>query len=312
MVTINGLLNLWIITAKQQPLETAMKLFDQQLEIYEDYIIALHPFDLRTSNAASLRCILSTENQQCYIIVLHPFDWESAMLHHCAAFFLLGISNAALLRCILSTENQQCNSSCDEPNWSTIRWIDTNSPGKGQPPTTTDYRLRTTDYGLRTTDYGLRTTDIALDPLRPTIGNLQWLLQRLQLRATYNELYSNDDATDLIPAPLVRVSLQDLLRTLLHRTFSIDNWEFTMICKCYIIALHPFDMRTSNATSLRCILSLRINNVTNYSDHCIVLFSTDEREFAILDYGYYNGLRFTATTIRTVYLLLLRAMLQRS
>ena len=74
MVTINGLLNLWIITAKQQPLETAMKLFDQQLEIYEDYIIALQPFDLRTSNAASLRCILSTENQQCYIIVLHPFD----------------------------------------------------------------------------------------------------------------------------------------------------------------------------------------------------------------------------------------------
>jgi len=116
-----------------------------RLENQQCCIIALHSFywesamlhhcaasfRLRISNAASLRCILSTGNQQCCIIALHPFDWESAMLHHCAAFFLLGISNAALLRCILSTENQQCNSSCDEPNWSTIRWIDTHSPGKG-------------------------------------------------------------------------------------------------------------------------------------------------------------------------------------
>jgi hypothetical protein len=202
--------------------ETAMNLFDRQLENCEDYIIALH-----------------------------PFDWESAMLHHCAASFQLRTSNVTTYsdHCTVSfrptIENLQCNTSCDKPFRPTFSDVQHTPLGRvslqrlqlratyDELYSTDDVtnsvlaplvrvslqQLQTTDYGLQTTDYGY-----CIRPLRPTIGNLQWLLQLLLLRATYDELSSTDDTMDLILAPLGRVSLQRLeLRATYNELYSTDD-----------------------------------------------------------------------------------------
>ena len=114
--------------------ETAMNLFDLQLENREDYIIALH-----------------------------PFDWESAMLHHCAASFRLRTSNVTTYssHCTVSFRPTIGNlqSLLQLLLRATLQWtlfdrrwdgFDTSSPGKGQPPTiTTSSDIRWTLFDWR-------------------------------------------------------------------------------------------------------------------------------------------------------------------